>query len=251
MGCTGSESDHDEIQMDQPSAPVDNTPYESMQPQANDKAWARFVTYHHQPLTHEGGWANDDGRELRELEDIETFKNGDMYLGSVNEKTKKPDGFGVLCTSKKNGGGIHQGYFLDGVATGDGISFAGNGKNAGQVTIGAFSKGKAHGKAQIEYTDGHKYFGDVKNEARSGKGVETWPSGERFEGHFKADLREGWGEHKKKDGSIYEGNWKAGKRDGPAKLVDAKGVVSYKKFAKDVPAKGAVTEEDWTKAKPE
>ena len=249
MGCGGSDQDNDEIEMEHPSAPVDNTPYDKMESVADAKAWAKFASFHHKPLRGEGDY-NEDGRGLKELEEVTTFKNGDLYLGSVNEKSNKPDGFGVLCQNKKAGGGIHQGYFLDGVATGEGIAFAGTGKNAGQVTIGNFKKGKAHGEAQIEYTDGHKYHGELKNEARSGHGIEIWPSGERFEGTYKADQRDGWGVHKKKDGSVYEGSYKAGKRDGPAKLVDAKGVVSYKIFAKDAPTKKAATEEDFEKARP-
>jgi len=51
------------------------------------------------------------------------------------------------------------------------------------------------------WKEGHKYFGDWKDDKFNGKGKYTWTTGDYFEGNYENDKKEGLGEyyfHKKK-----------------------------------------------------
>ena len=64
---------------------------------------------------------------------------GNLYIGSVDQKKKRPEGFGILASS--NTKSIHQGYFTKGRAEGPGILFHGKGPLKGSKVVGHFNKG--------------------------------------------------------------------------------------------------------------
>ena len=184
-------------------------------------------------------------RETKNLDKAQKLKSGDLYYGSVNIKSKKPDGFGVLTSQKS--GGIHQGYFLDGKPHGNGILFHGKGPTSGGWQIGGWENGKATGNCNLTLANKTEYKGALKNSHKEGKGIEIMANGEKYDGSFKKDKREGWGTFTKKDGSTYEGQWKAGQRNGLGKVTDKKGTVKVTQFLKDGPGKKA-SDEDWQAA---
>lgn len=58
---------------------------------------------------------------------------------------------------------------------------------------------------EIEWGDGTRYFGGLKDGKRHGQGTILWPDGSRFEGRFVDDRREGPGRLVLADGRQFEG----------------------------------------------
>ena len=83
------------------------------------------------------------------------------------------------------------------------------------------------GDYYIEYIrHAPKYFGQVKNGARHGKGRMTWPNGNVFDGHWENGRANGYGElsiNDEKDlekfGNRYLGMWKNDLKHGPVKKI--------------------------------
>ena len=65
-----------------------------------------------------------------------------------------------------------------------------------------------------EWSNGHRYEGEFKDNKRNGKGVYYWPSGARYEGEFKDGQENGKGVHYWPDGHRYEGEFKDGQENG-------------------------------------
>lgn len=82
-----------------------------------------------------------------ETREIITLQNGDLYLGSINEVSKHPEGFGVLAS--KVGKSIHQGFFKKGIPNGYGIYFSGPGNLQGATLKGMFVNGKLEGEGSL------------------------------------------------------------------------------------------------------
>lgn len=74
-----------------PEPKPDNAPYMGMKAKANSKAWAVFSQDFHKQTA-----AAKRGAQLKA---VETAKNGDMYLGTVDAKGKH-EGWGVLTSGK-------------------------------------------------------------------------------------------------------------------------------------------------------
>ena len=71
-----------------------------------------------------------------------------------------------------------------------------------------------------EYENG-RYFGELKEGKKDGKGVYYYNNGDRYEGNWKEGVREGKGIYYYSNGESYEGDFKNDKFNG-------KGVFSYK-----------------------
>ena len=71
-----------------------------------------------------------------------------------------------------------------------------------------------------EYENG-RYFGELKNGKKDGKGVYYYSNGDRYEGDWKAGLRDGKGVYYYSNGERYEGDFKEDKFTG-------RGVFHYK-----------------------
>ena len=75
----------------------------------------------------------------------------------------------------------------------------------------AFSSKAQSGNVEsktINYPDGGRYEGEVKDGKRHGKGTLFWTDGGRYEGEWQNDKRNGQGTHYYADGHKYVGQWK-------------------------------------------
>ena len=75
-------------------------------------------------------------------------------------------------------------------------------------------KGKKSGKGVLEWSDGSRYEGDVKNGMRNGQGRHTFANGDVYTGEWIQDKRNGLGRYTWTNGIYYEGNWKDNKKSG-------------------------------------
>lgn len=66
----------------------------------------------------------------------------------------------------------------------------------------------------VQFPDGSKYKGPLKNGNPEGVGVIVYPDGSRYEGDWKAGNSHGFGILLFPDGSKYEGSWNKGKYHG-------------------------------------
>ena len=108
----------------------------------------------------------------------------------------------------------------------DGSTYTGSAK----FGILETEKGK---NCKIDFADGTKYEGQIKNNQLTGKGTYLFPSGATYEGEIVNGLRHGYGKYKSKDGITYEGEWKDGKKEGNGIMV--KGDMTYEgSFSKGV-----------------
>jgi len=75
------------------------------------------------------------------------------------------------------------------------------------------------------YESGDRYFGEIVDGIRNGRGIYTWvndPNVVFFEGEWRNGKRAGQGKIVFKDGTIYIGNWINGKRSGPGFQIKSK-----------------------------
>ena len=73
---------------------------------------------------------------------------------------------------------------------------------------------------EIKYDNGSKYFGQVVNGLKEGKGNMIYSNGDRYDGFFKNDFKEGKGILYYNNGNRYEGEFKNGFKEG-------KGIMYY------------------------
>ncbi|KAL5247093.1 hypothetical protein ACHWQZ_G019081 [Mnemiopsis leidyi] len=67
---------------------------------------------------------------------------------------------------------------------------------------------------KYEFKGGAKYYGEIVDFKRQGRGIMTYPDGDLYDGFFNAGVKEGQGTQKWLDGSFYQGPFKGGKRHG-------------------------------------
>lgn len=70
-----------------------------------------------------------------------------------------------------------------------------------------------NGMVEIIYHDGSKYFGEVQDQKKHGKGKLELSNGESYEGYFKMDNMDGFGKYITEP-LTYEGNWQNGLQNG-------------------------------------
>jgi len=66
----------------------------------------------------------------------------------------------------------------------------------------------------VEYNNGCKYVGQIKNNKREGKGIMYSPTGDKYEGDFKNDLPNGKGIFSYSNGNKYDGDFLNGNPNG-------------------------------------
>ena len=67
---------------------------------------------------------------------------------------------------------------------------------------------------KMEYPDGSRYEGEIKNGKKEGKGILYYNNGDKYDGFFKDDKKEINGVLYYKNGNIYEGEFKNDKKNG-------------------------------------
>ena len=101
----------------------------------------------------------------------------------------------------------------------------------GNVKFGLFESGNPGEIAEISFTDGTKYEGEVHNNQLTGKGTFYFPTGATYSGEVLNGLRNGYGVYNSPNGIKYEGNWKNGLKNGSGVLI--KGNLQYEGEWKD------------------
>jgi len=84
----------------------------------------------------------------------------------------------------------------------------------GDKYYGQLKDGKRHGKGTITSSGGQKYVGYWKDDQYHGKGTYTWPSGQKYVGDWKDGKQHGKGTLTYPDGQKYVGDWKDDKQHG-------------------------------------
>ena len=79
---------------------------------------------------------------------------------------------------------------------------------------GEIRNGQPHGRGVYTWAGGDQYEGDFVNNKRTGRGVYTWAEGGRYEGDFVNGKRTGRGVYTWADGGRYQGDFINGKRTG-------------------------------------
>ena len=74
-----------------------------------------------------------------------------------------------------------------------------------------YNKSLWDGKMVVEFSNGNKYEGNVKDRKFNGKGKFTYSNGDSYTGQWKNDMEHGYGVFKKEGNFTYEGQWKNGK----------------------------------------
>ena len=143
-----------------------------------------------------------------------TFKNGDEYIGLVQEAVA--DGEGVM---KFASGDIYRGSFVKGKAQGQGTYLWRN----GQSFEGAWLQDQPQGKGVLKYANGNRYEGDVLGGAPHGSGQLQYQHGDNYKGQFADGQPDGQGEFVWKVGDRYKGQWRAGQKHGDGVFTWANG----------------------------
>ena len=96
------------------------------------------------------------------------YDNGDVFVGQLNEDSKK-HGYGIYTCEQY----VFVGQYKDGKQDGNGIlTFVDGGKY-----IGEYTNGKQDGDGKFIWADGEKYVGKYKNDKKHGQGTLTFASG--------------------------------------------------------------------------
>ena len=85
-------------------------------------------------------------------------------------------------------------------------------------------------KKIIIYLNGDKYEGEIKDEKKSGYGINYFINGDRYEGWWDNDLQNGTGTLFYNDGSLFIGQWVNGKQNGMGTLYYNSGDKYYGNF---------------------
>lgn len=159
---------------------------------------------------YQGDWVDDKAIGKGSL----TFKNGDEYIGLVQEAVA--DGEGVM---KYASGDVYQGSFVKGKAQGQGIYQWRN----GQSFEGVWLQDQPQGKGVLKYANGNRYEGEVQSGSPHGAGQLQYLQGDNYKGQFADGQPDGQGEFVWKVGDRYKGLWKAGQKHGDGVFIWANG----------------------------
>ena len=110
---------------------------------------------------------------------INTFDNGDKYVGSL--KDSKPHGQGILTSAN---GDKYVGTFKDGEPHGQFTLTSANGDKC-VGTFEYFKDGEPHGQGILTSANGDKYVGTFKGLEPHGHGTLTYANGDKYVGTFK------------------------------------------------------------------
>jgi len=93
----------------------------------------------------------------------------------------------------------------------------------GDIYVGEWKDGKAHGQGTCTYADGDKYVGEYRDDNFHGQGTYTHANGEKYVGEYKDGKKHGQGTNTWPDGGKYVGEWKDGEPYGKGTETDADG----------------------------
>ena len=90
----------------------------------------------------------------------------------------------------------------------------------GDKYFGDLNNGLKEGKGIYYYKNDERkcYDGDWKNDNRDGKGILYFNDGDKYVGDWKNDKKEGKGIYYWKNGDKYDGDWKDNKKEGKGKM---------------------------------
>jgi len=77
----------------------------------------------------------------------------------------------------------------------------------------------------LQYTDGGRYQGALRDGRRHGRGVYIYPNGDRYSGAWQNGRKQGWGVYQWASGNRYEGFWSKGREHGSGRLIFSDGAV--------------------------
>lgn len=198
-------------------------------------------------------WTDEDGIQytgrkvngVLEGMGIRIDKENQVYIGEFADG--KPDGSG---TQYYNDGDYYVGEYADGIRHGTGVYYyKDNGKeknwycgewaggerngecrlntyNNGSFYTGNFIDGRFDGIGSRHYANG-VYFGEWKDNSRTGTGVFSHMDGSCYFGEYKDGRKSGYGVMYYIDGSRYEGEWQDDKKNGVGTEYDADGNKKY------------------------
>ncbi|CAM9169851.1 unnamed protein product [Ascophyllum nodosum] len=98
----------------------------------------------------------------------------------------------------------------------------------GSWCLSSFSQGKQNtpegGRlSTLQYANGIRYYGEMKEGKPHGKGTKTWPDESRYTGDSFCSKKHGNGIKTFPDGSEHTGQFRSGVRNGPGIYIDARG----------------------------
>ena len=98
------------------------------------------------------------------------------------------------------------------------IEFKNNLTYEGNLRYGILDNVDPDNPCTLNFPDGTKYSGTMKNGEITGEGTYTFSNGSIYTGEVLNGLRHGKGTFKTLDGIYYEGEWKNGLKDGKGKI---------------------------------
>ena len=157
------------------------------------------------------------------------WDDGDLYCGHYEDGERSgygmyivPDGKEFACCTD---GWVYVGQWDEGEKSGTGAMYNSDGK---LIYYGKFKKDKpkdtypapeAYIEAMseftfgiINYTNGDKYIGELRNGLKSGKGLYIWEKGDAWYGSWSNDTRNGYGIYMPYSGGYNKGNWENGQK---------------------------------------
>ena len=99
------------------------------------------------------------------------------------------------------------------------INFKNNITYEGNLKYGILHNLDQDNPSIINFPDGTKYVGTVKNNRITGEGTYTFQNGDTYIGNVYNGLRNGYGEYKSMNNIYYEGEWKNGLKHGKGKIT--------------------------------
>jgi len=80
----------------------------------------------------------------------------------------------------------------------------------GEKYVGEVREGQPHGQGTFTWPNGEKYVGEWRDGQRNGRGTFTWPDGAKYIGEFKNNKKHGQGAYTLANGRQYVGEFKDG-----------------------------------------
>ena len=100
--------------------------------------------------------------------------------------------------------------------------------------------GAVNGSGKVEWRNGNRYEGPVRNNQLTGKGKFTWINGDRYEGDMVNAEPHGQGTYYFKGGDRYNGAWNNGQKHGQGRYTFADGSYWEGQYANDRQVSGAM-----------
>ena len=142
---------------------------------------------------------NPDGKNVKPVERIYEFTNGDIYIGK-------------MINNKMHGMGNYIFY---------------SERETKNEYVGEFKNNNREGKGVYKFSNGDEYTGNFKREMANGIGRMIYNSGSEYLGEWKDSRKDGYGFYQWKDGDMYIGEFKQGKFNGRGSCFDRNGKLVY------------------------